>query len=45
MTLWEEACRLLDSSPKALWFDVDSPVESLVEGYPDERPEIWVKRG
>ncbi|HWS68606.1 MAG TPA: AMP-binding protein [Steroidobacteraceae bacterium] len=42
MTLWEEACRLLDSSPKALWFDVDSPVESLVEGYPDERPEIWV---
>jgi len=42
MTLWEEACRLLDSSPKALWFDADSPVESLVEGYPDERPEIWV---
>jgi acyl-CoA synthetase (AMP-forming)/AMP-acid ligase II len=42
MTLWEDACRLLDSSPKALWFDADSPVESLVEGYPDERPEIWV---
>jgi acyl-CoA synthetase (AMP-forming)/AMP-acid ligase II len=42
MTLWEEACRLLDSSPKALWFDADSPVESLVEGYPDVRPEIWV---
>jgi acyl-CoA synthetase (AMP-forming)/AMP-acid ligase II len=42
MPLWEEACRLLDSAPKALWFDADSPVESLVEGYPDERPEIWV---
>jgi len=40
--LWEEACRLLDSSPKPLWFDADSPVESLAEGYPDERPEIWV---
>src|SRR5260370_36773479 len=42
MSLWEDASRLLESSPKALWFDADSPVESLVEGYPDERPEIWV---
>jgi acyl-CoA synthetase (AMP-forming)/AMP-acid ligase II len=42
MTLWEEACRLLDSSPKAVWFDGDSSIESLVEGYPDERPDLWV---
>lgn len=42
MTVWEAACRLLDFPPKALWFDADSTIESLVEGYPDERPDIWV---
>src|SRR5216683_3311140 len=40
--LWEDACRLLGASPKAIGFDTGKPIESLVGGYSDERPEVWV---
>jgi acyl-CoA synthetase (AMP-forming)/AMP-acid ligase II len=42
LPLWEDACRLLAASPKAVVFDTGTSIESLVAGYSDERPQVWV---